>query len=51
MCIIHDSADVRNSHDSVDACNTHCSMTFCFSFAVLIKLSPIQVNIEGGGPL
>ena len=27
-----------------------CSMTFCFSFDVLTKLNPIQVNIEGGGP-
>ena len=26
-----------------------CSMTFCFSFDVLIKLNPIQVNIRGGG--
>ena len=24
-------------------------MTFCFSFDVLTKLNPIQVNIEGGG--
>ena len=30
--------------------NVTCSMTFCFSFDVLIKLNPIQVNIEGGGP-
>ena len=29
---------------------TFCSMTFCFSFDVLIKLNPIQVNIRGGGP-
>ena len=27
-----------------------CSMTFYFSFDVLIKLNPIQGNIEGGGP-
>ena len=27
-----------------------CSMTLCFSFDVLIKLNPIQVNIEGDGP-
>ena len=26
-----------------------CSMTFSFSFDVLIKLNPIQVNIRGGG--
>ena len=29
--------------------STVCSMTFCFSFEVLIKLNPIQVNIEGAG--
>ena len=29
---------------------SRCSMTFCFSFDVLTKLNPIQVNIEGGGP-
>ena len=28
----------------------NCSMTSCFSFDVLTKLNPIQVNIEGGGP-
>ena len=28
----------------------NCSMTFCFSFDVLMKLNPIQVNITGGGP-
>ena len=27
-----------------------CSMTFCFSFDVLMKLNPIQVNITGGRP-
>ena len=27
-----------------------CSMTFYFSFDVLIKLNPIQVNIRGGRP-
>ena len=31
-------------------CNFSCSMTFCFSFEVLVKLNPIQVNIKGGGP-
>ena len=27
-----------------------CSMTFCFSFDVLTKFNPIQVNNIGGGP-
>ena len=29
---------------------TSCSMTFCFSFDVLMKLNPKQVNLTGGGP-
>ena len=33
-----------------DHWSSGCSMTFCFSFDVLTKLNPIQVNIEGGGP-
>ena len=32
-----------------DQSKLSCSMTFCFSFEVLIKLNPIQMNIKGGG--